>query len=73
MARRQSGDGIREVRLGGGIRQWSVLTKALDEAVYVEDGVTYFLDNEGNRIAALVPVLVAEFAIEHGALRVSEA
>jgi hypothetical protein len=39
----------------------------------VNGTVTYFLDNEGNRIAAMVPVLVAKFAIEHGALRVSEA
>ena len=65
MTQRKTGDGIRSVRLKGGFHQVNVLTTALNDAVYCDDGITYLEDTEGNQIAAMVPKAVADYALSH--------
>jgi hypothetical protein len=64
------GDGTRELRLGGGPADRLAMFDALvADARRRYDGITFVCDGAGQRIAAVVPAGIAEFAIRHGALR----
>jgi hypothetical protein len=63
------GDGTREVRLGCGAARLHVFETAVGDAQWRYDGITFLSDEAGQRIAAVVPADVADFAIRHGALR----
>jgi hypothetical protein len=63
------GDGTREVRLGGAAARVHAFDTSVADARRRYDGITFVCDEAGHRIAAIVPVTVAEFAIHHGALR----
>lgn len=63
------GSGTREVRLGGAAARLRAFDVSVTDAQRRYDGLTFICDEAGNRVAAVVPVPVAEFAIRHGALR----
>jgi hypothetical protein len=61
--------GTREVRLGGAAARLRAFDASVADARRRPDGVTFACDEAGRRVAAIVPVPVADFAIRHGALR----
>jgi hypothetical protein len=63
------GAGTREVRLGCAADRLRVFETAVADAQRRYDGITFLSDEAGQRIAAVVPADVADFAIRHGALR----
>jgi hypothetical protein len=63
------GDGTREVRLGGAAARLHAFDTSVADARQRYDGITFVCDEAGQRVAAIVPVPVADFAIRHGALR----
>jgi hypothetical protein len=63
------GSGTREVRLGGPAARLQAFDISVADARRRYDGITLVRDEAGNRVAAVVPVEVADFAIRHGALR----
>ena len=64
------GDGTRELRLGGGpADRLATFDASVADARRRYDGITFVRDEAGQRIAAIVPAGIAEFAIRHGALR----
>jgi hypothetical protein len=66
----RDGDGTRELRLGGGpADRLATFDASVADAQRRYDGITFVCDEAGQRIAAIVPAEIAEFAIRHGALR----
>jgi hypothetical protein len=64
------GDGTRELRLDGGTAdRLATFDVSVADAQRRYDGITFVCDEAGQRIAAIVPAGIAEFAIRHGALR----
>ena len=64
------GDGTRELRLGGGpADRLHTFDASVADARRRFDGITFVRDEAGQRVAAIVPAGIAEFAIRHGALR----
>jgi len=66
---RLPGSGTRKVRLGDPAARLHAFDTSVIDAQLSYDGVTFVYDEAGNRVAAVVPVAVADFAIRHGALR----
>jgi hypothetical protein len=66
----RGGDGTRELRLGGSrADRLATFDASVADAQRRYDGITFVCDEAGQRIAAIVPAGIAEFAIRHGALR----
>ena len=64
------GDGTRELRLGGSpADRLATFDASVADAQQRYDGITFVRDQAGQRVAAIVPAPIAEFAIRHGALR----
>jgi len=57
------------VRLGCPAPRLHAFDTAVAGAQWRHDGITFLSDEAGQRIAAIVPADVADFAIRHGALR----
>lgn len=63
------GDGTRVVLLGGPAARLRAFDTSVTRARQRHDGITLVCDRAGRRVAAIVPVPVADFAIRHGALQ----